>query len=207
VVDGRTETYWCRTAWVVLIVLFGLLACGTRPSPFALADITGLMPDLKFSLVNQNGRAVTAEDYRGEVLLLYFGYTQCPDACPMTLATLAQVVRGLGPLASKVRVGFVTVDPARDTTPVLKRYVSYFGPQFDGLRGDVDALSALTRRYRVAFHREKPDRDGNYSVDHSSAVFVFDAHGRPRLLIREEDSAKTIATDVRRVIILSDRRS
>ena len=158
------------------------------------------MPDLQFRLVNENGRIVSARDYRGEIVLLYFGYTECPDACPAMLTNLVQVTRRLGPLASKVRIVFVTVDPARDTTSVLKRYVSYFGPQFDGLRGNDDALTVLTRRYRVAFHREKPDRDGNYSVEHSSGAFVFDAHGRPRLLIRESDRAEAIVADVRRLI-------
>lgn len=158
------------------------------------------MPRLEFTLRDQAGRVVSAENLRGRVVLLYFGYTQCPDACPTTLAMLGHALRTLGPGAASVRVLFVSVDPQRDTLAVLKRYVANFGPQFIGLRGDDAALNALTHRYRVAYHREEPDAQGYYAVDHSSAVFVFDQKGQARLLAGARTGSKAIATDLRRLI-------
>lgn len=176
-----------------------LAACGTREPPFALQSVRGLLPQLQFNLTDQDNRAVTAADYRGKIVLLYFGYTNCPDACPTTLTTLADVMRRLGPSASKMRVLFVSVDPQRDTASVLKRYVAFFGPQFVGLRGDDGELTELSKRYRIAYHREPPDHNGYYAVDHSSAIFIFDASGRARLLAQEGEGAQTIAQDLQRL--------
>ncbi len=158
------------------------------------------MPPLRFTLTDQNGRLVSEQDYRGRVVLLYFGYTQCPDVCPTTLAMLREALGRLGAGAAKVRVLFVSVDPQRDTTAVLKGYMRYFGSEFVGLRGDDAALNALTRRYRVAYHREKPDPHGYYAVDHSSAIFVFDQKGQARLLAEESAGPTTIASDLQRLL-------
>ena len=186
-------------ALATIALALSLAGCGSPEPPFALQNVSGLLPRLKFSLTDQDNRPVTAQDYRGKVVLLYFGYTHCPDACPTTLATLAQSLRELGPAAARTRVLFVSVDPARDTPEVLKRYVGFFGTEFVGLRGDDDALTALSKRYRVAYHREAPDRNGYYAVDHSSAVFIFDATGRARLLARETDGAASNAKDLKRL--------
>jgi protein SCO1 len=162
------------------LILTGLLVACARSGPaYALKNVTGLVSPLEFHLTNQDGQPVTAADYRDDVVLLYFGYTDCPDQCPTTLTTLADALHALGPQAAQVRVLFVSVDPRRDTTEVLKRYVGNFGPEFVGLRGDQAELARLSRRYRIAYHYEKPDKYGNYEVDHSSAVFVF---GLRRLL-------------------------
>lgn len=183
------------------LTLFGILtACGSHQEPFNLSNIGGLMPDLEFQMSDTAGREVAARDYRGRVVMLYFGYTSCPDACPTTLATLSQAIAQLGVTGSRVRVLFVTVDPKRDTVAVLRRYVSAFGPQFTGLRGDAASLAHLARRYRVAYSLEAPNADGDYTVDHSSAVFIFDARGHARLLARAGDRPKEIAADLRRII-------
>lgn len=200
--------YRCKAASVsaylrglaVVLLLSSLAACSGSQPPFLLQNITGLMPKLEFTLTDQDNRVVSARNFRGQVVLLYFGYTECPDACPTTLAMLRQALRSLGSEAGAVRVLFVSVDPQRDTTSVLKRYVGAFGSQFVGLRGDDAALNALTHRYRVAYHREKPGPDGYYSVDHSSAVFVFDRTGQPRLLAGSTSGAKTIASDLHRLL-------
>jgi protein SCO1 len=187
------------SALALALALTGLSGCSHEP-PFHLQSIRGLMPRLEFRLTDDDGRNVTAERYRGDLVLLYFGYTHCPDVCPTTLAALGAALGRLGADASKVKVLFVSVDPARDTSPVLKRYMSYFGPQFIGLRGDDDALRPLTRRYRVAYHRDPPDSNGNYTVEHSSVVFVFDENGRARLLARESDPPDAVAQDLQRLI-------
>lgn len=191
-----------RRVWrmSVLLMLAGLIACSHSQPPFLLQNITGLMPPLKFTLTDQNRQPVSEHDYRGRVVLLYFGYTQCPDVCPTTLAMLREALRTLGAGAAKVRVLFVSVDPQRDTSAALKRYMGNFGSEFVGLRGDDAALNALTRRYRVAYHREKPDAQGYYAVDHSSAIFVFDQKGQARLLAEESAGSKTIASDLRRLL-------
>jgi protein SCO1 len=190
----------CGLAAATAGALLVLTACTPPQAPFGLQNVTGLLPPLRFSLTNQDGRPVSAEDFRGKVVLLYFGYTNCPDVCPMTLALLDRAVESLGSGAARVRVLFVSVDPARDTTAVLKRYVSAFGPAVVGLRGDDAALGALIRRYRVTYHREPPDAHGYYAVDHSSAVFIFDRDGDARLLAEESSAPKVIAADLRRLL-------
>ena len=188
--------------WIAALAILALAACSHQP-PYALHDISGLLPPLQFQLTDDNGRPVTAQSYRGDIVLLYFGYTNCPDVCPTTLAMLAQALRGLGQQASKVRVLFVSVDPHRDSAALMKRYVGYFGPQFVGLRGPDSELIPLTRRYRVAFHRDAPDQYGNYAVEHSSAVFIFDRRGRVRLLASSSDGAAAVTTDLRRLVASS----
>jgi protein SCO1 len=176
-----------------------LSACSQAPK-LELQSISGVMPDLQFQLTDENGRAVTAQDYRGYVVLLYFGYTHCPDVCPTTLAFLSQAIKGLGTNAGKVRVLFVTVDPRRDTGALLKRYASYFGPQFSGLRGDATQLIPLTRRYHASFQLDAPDQYGNYAVQHSSAVYIFDPRGRARLVTDATDQARLLTHDLRALI-------
>ncbi len=190
----------CLAALAVLALAAALASCAGSGPPYALKNITGLVLPLKFRLTNQDDQTVTARNYRHDLVLLYFGYTDCPDQCPTTLTLLANAIRTLGPQASQVKVLFVTVDPRRDTTAVLKRYVNHFGPEFVGLRGDPSELLALSKRYRIAYHYEKPDKYGNYEVDHSSAVFIFDGDGRARLLAQSDNTEHQVAADLRRLL-------
>ncbi len=145
-------------------------------------DVSGTSAPLAFAMTRAgDGKAVTAADFRGKVVLLYFGYTSCPDVCPLTLTNLADVLKRLGKDAQDVRVLFVTVDPDRDTLPVLKQYAAAFGPQVVGLRGTPDQLAALARRYRIAYSVTVSGKD--YEVSHSSAIYAFDGTGAARLLI------------------------
>lgn len=186
-----------------LVLSAALAACAGSGPPYVLKNISGLVQPLDFQLTNQDDQAVTAGDYRHDLVLLYFGYTECPDECPTTLTTLANALRTLGPDAAQVKVLFVSVDPQRDTTAVLKRYVNNFGPQFVGLRPDQAQLTELSKRYRIAYHYEKPDRYGNYEVDHSNAVFIFDRDGRARLLALSDNTAQQVAADLRRLLTSS----
>lgn len=165
-----------------------LAGCRGEDMPWKLTDVTGHMPDLDFHLTDDQGKAVTAADYRGKVTLLYFGYTHCPDVCPLTLAHLHVVMQRLGPLADGARILFVSVDPARDTPPVLHAYVNAFDPHAVGLTGSPGAIEALSKRYRSAFTREPPKGDGSYEVSHSSAIYLFDRDGKARLLSTPNDS-------------------
>ncbi|HEX6634054.1 MAG TPA: SCO family protein, partial [Usitatibacter sp.] len=144
-------------------------------------NVAGLVHPLEFAMTDDTGRAVRASDFRGEPVLVYFGFTHCPDVCPTTLARLSQAARVAGP--RNLRILFVTVDPARDTPEQLAAYARAFGPRVKGLRPSEDELEDLARRYRVSYSRSKPDANGEYEVMHSSGVFGFDAAGHARLLI------------------------
>jgi protein SCO1 len=187
---------------VILVMAIGTALAsgcgGSRPAtkPYHAADISGFMPPLAFHLTGPAGQPISEQLLRGKTTLLYFGYTHCPDVCPTTLARLSAALRMLGASADGVRVLFVSVDPERDTPAVLARYASYFAPQVIGVSGTDEQLLALTKRYRVAYRRAPPDAQGNYDVYHSSAVFVFDAEGRARLLVPDTESAARLAEDL-----------
>ncbi len=179
-----------------------LAACtrGGEP-PWHLTDVTGHLPDLSFSLTGGDGRPVDAAAFKGHVALVYFGYTHCPDVCPETMARLMEVLGKLGPQARDVRILFVSVDPARDTPQAMQSYVAAFDAEHArGLTGSGRAIESLAKRYRVAYQMEQRDPSGGYEVTHSSAVYIFDAHGRARLLATDRDTPDAIATDVRRII-------
>ncbi|MGH3055591.1 MAG: SCO family protein [Gaiellaceae bacterium] len=159
------------------------------------------MPPLEFHMTRaSDGAAVTADAWRGKAVALYFGYTHCPDVCPTTLSNLADILKRLGPDANRVAVLFVTVDPDRDTVPVLKQYARAFAPQVVGLRGSPDAIAMLARRYRVAYRVTKESPGHPYTVMHTSAVFLFDPSGRARLVTLATGDTAGLAEDVKRLL-------
>jgi protein SCO1/2 len=181
-----------------------LAGCG-RAAKWHNIDVAGSSPPIQFTLAHApDGRTVTEADYRGKITMLYFGYTFCPDVCPTTLANIAEILGKLGDDADQVRVLFVTVDPSRDTLPVLAEYVSNFAPQIEGLRGDPNQLAALARRYRIAYSVSPETKDHPYEVSHSSAIYVFDRTGAARLLIDElgvgTPDVEGITADIKRLI-------
>ncbi len=180
---------------IALLPLLVLLGC-TRPQG-AITDITGAMPPLAFAMIRANdGAAVTAADYRGRVTILYFGYTNCPDECPTTLANLASVLQALGAQARNVRVLFVTVDPNRDSIATLKAYVAAFAPQIDGLRGTADAIAILARRFRVTYQVTPASPGHPYEVMHSATTFFFDREGRARYVATSVADASAVEADI-----------
>ncbi|RDS81198.1 SCO family protein [Dyella monticola] len=191
---------FARLVCLSAMLIAGLLLAGCQRQeqamPWELTDISGHMPDLAFHLTDDQGKAVSAADYRGKVTLLYFGYTHCPDVCPLTLAHLHVVLQRLGPLADDVRILFVSVDPARDTTEVLHQYVTAFDPHAVGLTGSPSDIEALTKRYRAAFTREPNKGGGGYDVSHSSGIYIFDATGKARLLATPSDSQDKLVHDL-----------
>lgn len=192
----------CRLLFLTtasLLLVAGLLLGGCQnsaPLPFRLTNVTGHMPPLEFSLTNDQGKTVTAADYKGKVVLLYFGYTHCPDVCPLTMAHLHVVMQRLGKLADGARILFVSVDPGRDTPEVLHAYVNAFDPHAVGLTGKPRDIETLVKRYRSAFTREPASKDGNYEVSHSSAIYVFDRDGKPRVLFTPADSQDDLVHDL-----------
>ena len=188
-----------RTVLLALAACALLAACSDKGAAWHTDNIDGLMPTLDFHMTDDTGQPVTAQTYRGKTVLLYFGYTNCPDVCPTTLAKLAQALKQTPGHGAGEVVLFVTVDPKRDTLQRMREYVQAFGPHIVGLRGTDDELQALIKRYRVTYSYAKPDKYGNYEVSHSSAVFVFDGTGRSRLLVRSSDPADGIAADLSRI--------
>lgn len=165
------------------LIALALFACGQSAPPPDMTDIKGIMPALSISMTRANdGKAVNAGDYRGKIAVLYFGYTHCPDVCPTTLSNLSLALTALGDDAKKVRVLFVSVDPQRDTLPVLKEYVNAFAPEVDGLRGTANQVADLARRYRVAYSVTPASATHGYDVTHSNSIYFFDGEGRARFV-------------------------
>lgn len=181
--------------FVVAALAAGALAgCHASSQPWHGTDVSGSTPDLSFNLIRAtDGKAVTQADYRGKIVLIYFGYTYCPDVCPMTLSHLAQALQKVKGAADDVRVLFVTVDPARDDLKTLKDYAANFGPEFVGMRGTPDELATLAKRYRIAYSVHPDPDPTKYVVTHSSAIYAFDRGGKARLLI---DGLSTQAPDI-----------
>lgn len=196
--------YKCVPVWVAGALLLLLMGCQQEPE-WHSRDISNLMPSLAFELTDETGNAVTEADFSGQVNLLFFGFTQCPDICPTTLAQLAAALRNLSNSEQeKVQVLFVSVDPERDSSERLREYTDAFGARFIGLTGTEQQLRELNKRYRVTYGYDEPDSDGNYNVSHSSAVFAFDLSGQVRLLIRDDIAAPDIASDVKRLLSLAE---
>ncbi len=182
-----------------LLLLLLLSGC-QQSEQWHAKDISGLMPKLRFELSNAQGESVTEADYAAQINLLFFGFTNCPDICPTTLAQLAAAVRNLPEsIRDQVHILFVSVDPQRDEGGRLAEYAGAFGEQVVGLTGTQDQLQALTRRYRVTYGYDEADANGYYNVSHSSAVFAFDADGQVRLLIRDDLTPAQIAEDMQRL--------
>jgi protein SCO1/2 len=147
-------------------------------------DVTGSSPALDFVMqATPEGVTQTQLNYRGFITMLYFGYTFCPDVCPLTMQNVTTALGKTGAAAKQIRFLFVTVDPKRDSIAVLKDYVTLFGPNFVGLRGSPDQLAYLAKRFRIAYSVEPSDDPAKYEVTHSSAIYVFDKQGNARLLV------------------------
>ncbi|WP_027804104.1 SCO family protein [Paraburkholderia dilworthii] len=201
----RARGFASTVAIGALLAMISLAGCTNRAEPWHLTNVSGHLPDLDFTLTADDGRPVNGDSFKGRAALVYFGYTHCPDVCPETMSRLMQVLGKLGPDAQKVRILFITVDPARDTPHALHDYVGAFDPEHaEGLTGTDWQIESLAKRYRVAYQMEKRDPNGSYEVTHSSAVYVFDAQGRARLLATDHDTPDAIAADLRRIV---DQRS
>jgi protein SCO1/2 len=147
-------------------------------------DVTGTSPSLAFTMqATPDGKTVTQANYRDFVTMVYFGYTFCPDVCPLTMQNVASALAKAGDAVKQIRFLFVTVDPNRDTLPVLKSYTHLFGPEFIGLRGDPDQLARLAKQFRIAYSVSPSNDPAKYEVTHSAAIYVFDKQGNARLLV------------------------
>ena len=183
-----------RRFWSITICSLLLAACAEEPK-FKSTDITGVEYGSRLELADHTGRARTLEDFRGKAVVLFFGFAQCPDVCPTTLAEISGALKQLGPDADRVQVLFVTVDPERDTPKVLAEYVASFDPRILALRGDAEATQRAAKEFKIYYEKRKQG-DG-YTVDHSAQTYVIDPQGRLRLLVRHERLAQDLAPDLK----------
>ena len=172
---------------------------GATPS-FKGIDITGAEYARTLSLTDQNGQPRTLSDFKGKVTVVFFGFTQCPDVCPTTMAELAQVKTSLGKDGDRVQGVFVTVDPERDTAEVLKSYMGGFDPSFVALRGSPEEIAATAKEFKVFYAKVPGKTEGSYSVDHTAGSYVFDAQGKVRLFIRYGGGAEALAADLKTLL-------
>jgi protein SCO1/2 len=172
-----------------------LAACDSGTPKFKSTDITGADYGKALELTDHTGKLRHLEDFRGKAVVVFFGFTHCPDVCPTTLVDVANVLKTLGPDAERVQVLFVTVDPERDTQEALAKYVTAFDPRFLGLRGDAAATQRAAKEFKIYFEKRKSG--DTYSVDHSGQSYVIDAQGRLRLLVRPDRIGADLADDLR----------
>jgi len=187
--------------FLVAVLLIALAACSPKPE-FKNVDITGSSAFGKdFSLLDPNGKTRTLGDFKGKVVVMFFGYTQCPDVCPTTLTEMQQVMALLGPQADKVQVLFVTLDPERDTAAILKQYVPAFDPRFLGLRpADEAALEQVTKDFKIYYKKVPGSSPGSYTMDHTAGSYAFDPEGHLRLYIKHAQGPETLAHDLKELL-------
>jgi protein SCO1/2 len=189
-------TTTCRLSLTALLALL-LAACDGGGAKFKSTDVTGADYGRRLELTDHTGKPRRLEDFRGKAVVLFFGFTHCPDVCPTTLADAAQAMRKLGPEADRVQVLFVTVDPERDTSKVLAAYVTAFDPRFLGLSGDLEATRRAAKEFKVYFEKRPGKTPEDYSIDHSAQSYVIDPQGRLRLFVRNDRLAEDLADDLR----------
>lgn len=192
-----------RRLLLVSIATAGVSIAGcTEKSPsFTSTDITGASFARDFKLTDHHGQPRALADFAGKVVAVFFGFTQCPDVCPTTLIQYKAVMETLGPDKAKdLQVVFITVDPERDTQAVLSQYVPAFDPSFVGLRGSTDEVKKAAREFKVFFAKVPGSTEGNYSIDHTAASYVFDKTGKVRLMVRHNASTEAIAGDIAQLL-------
>src|ERR1700737_64171 len=190
------------TAGALLLLAVFFAACDSSPRApaFELTDITGADFGRGVRLTDHNGKPRTLADFKGKVVVVFFGYTQCPDVCPTTLSDLAAALQKLGGDAARVQVLFVTVDPERDTPELLSHYVPAFNPTFLGLSGDAAATAATAREFKVLYQKQPGSTPGSYAMEHSAGTFIFDPMGRLRLFVGQAQGPEVFAHDIRELL-------
>jgi len=185
-------------AWLALglAATTGLAGCEGKPQ-FQSIDLTDVKYARGFELPDFNGQTRSLPDFRGKLVVVFFGFTQCPDVCPTAMTQLVEVKRQLGADGDKLQAVFITVDPERDTPEVLKAYMGNFDPTFVGLRGTPEQLAAVAKEYKIIYKKVEGKQPGAYTMDHSAASFIYDTQGRLRLYLRPGAGPKVLLDDLR----------
>jgi protein SCO1 len=201
-VGARRQSPAPRLAAVVCAALLAaaLAGCDSGGPKFKASDVTGTTFGRELALTGHDGRPRTLADFRGKVVVLFFGYTQCPDVCPTTLSELAEAMQRLGPDAERVQVLFATVDPERDTPELLSRYVPAFNPAFLGLYGDAEATARAAKEFKIIYQKQPGREPGTYTMDHSAGTFLFDPQGRLRVYVSYGQGPDVFVHDIRELL-------
>ncbi len=189
--------YSCLRLPAAALVALALAGCGPPQPAFRNTDVTGADCCKDFRLTGHDGKTRTLADFRGKVVVMFFGYTQCPDVCPTTMMEMTAVLQQLGADAQRVQMLFVTVDPERDTRELLSKYVPAFDPGFLGLYGDLETTARTAKEFRVFYQKHPGSTPTSYSVDHTAGSYVFDTQGKVRLFARYGDGGANLAADLR----------
>jgi len=190
----------------VLLLCAGAVGCGDKPAgtpakgSFHSVDITGAEYARKLDLPDAEGKPRSLGEFKGKVVVVFFGYTQCPDVCPTTMAELSQVRQSLGSDGARLQGIFVTVDPERDTGAVLKAYVDNFNAGFIGLRGSAEQTQQAAREFKVFFAKVPGKTESTYTIDHTAGSYIFDPQGRIRLFSRHGEGPKALEEDIRALL-------
>jgi protein SCO1/2 len=188
-------------AALVSVPLAGCDKLSPNKAPsFQNTDVTGLDYAKGFTLTDQNGKKRSLADFKGKVVVVFFGYTQCPDVCPTTMAEMASVMKELGPKADQVQVLFITLDPERDTRELLASYVPQFDKRFLGLYGTPDETAKVAKEFKVFYNKVPGSEPGSYSIDHTAGSYVFDRDGKIRLFVRHGQGAAPLVHDIRQLL-------
>ena len=182
------------------LALFALVACSPDKPTFNGIDITGADYAKGFTLTDHNGQSRSLNDFKGKVVVLFFGYTQCPDVCPTTMTELVEVKRLLGADGDKLQGVFVTVDPARDTTELLKAYMTNFDPTFVAFIPTAEQLAVVAKDFKIYYKKQEGKTSTSYTMDHSAGSYVFDTQGNVRLYSRYGSGAKVLAQDIQTLL-------
>jgi protein SCO1/2 len=194
-----------RLAWITptlaaASIVAALAGCTPHGPQFESSDVTGSSFGRDFSLHDPAGNARTLADFRGKAVVVFFGYTQCPDVCPTTLAALAEAMKQLGSDAERVQVLFITVDPDRDTGELLSKYVPAFDRRFLGLRGNAEETARTAKEFRILYQKQPGTTPGSYTMDHSAGTFIFDPQGHLRLYVGLAQGPEVFAHDLRELL-------
>lgn len=197
--SGKRNAIKLIAGGVIAAAALSLMAACSQEekAQFKSIDLTGADYAKAFSLTDQNGQMRSLNDFAGRVVVVFFGFTQCPDACPTTMAELAQIKKQLGPDGDKLQAIFVTVDPERDTPELLKAYMANFDPTFLALRPSTDKLPELAKDFKIYYKKVEGKTPGSYTMDHSAGSYVYDTKGRVRLYYRYGSGVDALTSDIR----------
>ena len=193
---ARARIYWAKAIFVSLFAVF-LAACAPDKPQFKSIDLTGADYAKDFALLDQNGKTRSIKDFAGKVVVVFFGFTQCPDVCPTSMAELAGIKKSLGADSDKLQAIFISVDPERDTPEILKAYMGNFDPTFLALRPSMEQLPVVAKDFKIYYKKVEGRTDSSYSMDHSAGNYIYDPQGRLRLYNRYGSGAEGLTQDIR----------
>ncbi len=191
------STITSRARVLVLFAAALLAACDAEKPSFKSVDVTGADFGRELSLTDHTGKPRTLADFKGKAVVVFFGFTQCPDVCPTTLAEMKTVKDKLGKDGERLQVLFVTVDPERDSPALLAKYVPAFDPSFIGLYGDAEATARTAKEFKVFYQKEPGANPGHYTVNHTAAMYIYDPSGRLRLFAKHAQGPDALAHDIK----------